>query len=460
MVQAIEEPAFGTSGLRGLSVALTDALVADYAATFCRHFPNNGTLYVGRDLRDSSPRLLNAVAQGAAEAGLTAIDCGVLPTPALALAAMGAGTISIMVTGSHIPADRNGLKFYRADGEITKVDETRMQSEIARVSLTGAKANPTKGHALESYRDRYVDFFGSTALLDQKIGFWSQSSAAREVLPDILRHLGATVVELDRSDIFVPVDTEAVDEEVRAKLKAWSRDHEFDAIVSTDGDADRPLLADDKGSVVPGDILGPLTARLLNADAIVTPVSANTLVDRMDDFTKVQRCRIGSPYVISGMTESDLPRTVGYEPNGGFLLGYEAIQCGRKLAPLMTRDAILPIVAVLVAAQGTSVSKVVEKLPKRRTATDRLEDVPRERSSKIVEDILAGVSTVFPEEMGEIVSTDTTDGARLTFANEIVVHIRPSGNAPELRCYVEAETSERARAVLADTLVQLRSESS
>tara|TARA_B110000908_G_C10080263_1_gene369255 strand:+ start:225 stop:437 length:213 start_codon:yes stop_codon:yes gene_type:complete len=60
-------------------------------------------------------------------AGLAVTDCGDLPTPALALAAIGARAAAVMVTGSHVPADRNGLKFYTPDGEITKIDEMAIQ---------------------------------------------------------------------------------------------------------------------------------------------------------------------------------------------------------------------------------------------------------------------------------------------------------------------------------------------
>ena len=51
---------------------------------------------------------------------------------------------------------------------------------------------------------------------------------------------------------------------------------------------------------------------------------------------------------------------------------------------------------------------------------------------------------MFSELCGEITKIDETDGLRLTFANEEVIHLRPSGNAPELRCYAEADTESRA----------------
>ena len=114
---------FGTSGLRGLATDLIGAESRRYAAAFLRYLRTRGDvgeILVGRDLRQSSPEIARSVI-----AGLDApvVDCGELPTPALALEAMRRKSPAIMITGSHIPADRNGLKFYLADGEIEKADE-------------------------------------------------------------------------------------------------------------------------------------------------------------------------------------------------------------------------------------------------------------------------------------------------------------------------------------------------
>lgn len=456
-------PEFGTSGLRGLSTELTDELCASYAAAFLSLHRHNGTLYIGQDLRDSSPRIAAAVARGARAEGVSVIDCGVLPTPALALAAMKAGTVSIMVTGSHIPANRNGLKFYTATGEFTKEDEGPLRAAVAARSAPGGETvpNETDDAARDAYVARYVSGFPAGTLNGRRIGVWLHSSAAGDVLPRILDGLGATVEGLGRSDDFVPVDTEAVDKETRAMLAEWVRSERLDALVSTDGDADRPLLVDDLGRVVAGDILGPVTAKWLGADEVVTTVSANTLVDLMGAFRRVSRTKIGSPYVIAAMEErqaAGTERVVGYEPNGGFLLGWGVSAEGRRLDRLMTRDSVLPILATLASAagQGTSVSGMLAGYPERRTATDRLQEIPREVSLGIVDAMLGGDLSVLPDGLGDLVGTDTTDGARLSFSTGRVVHIRPSGNAPELRCYVEAESSEIADRLLAEALEKLR----
>lgn len=454
-------PEFGTSGLRGRAEEMNDTLVAAYAAACCGMFPGDGSLMLGRDLRPSSPRIARAVAQGAAAAGLRVVDCGVLPTPALAMAALARGTIAIMVTGSHIPADRNGLKFYRREGEITKDDEAALTAAVAGAGAF-RQVSPTiePGRASGAYAARYVDFFGERALAGQRIGLWEQSSAARDILPDILAGLGADVVRLGRSDSFVPVDTEAVSETVRSQLAGWVAGHGLDALVSTDGDGDRPLLVDALGVMVEGDVLGPLTARALEADVVVTPVSSNSLVDLMGRF-EVRRTKIGSPFVIDAMraaADGRSARVIGYEPNGGVLLGFEARRGDRRLPPLLTRDSALPLLAVLDLArrEACGVADLVATLPARFVARDRLADVPREVATAITGAIIAGDRSALPTGLGEVAKLETLEGARLHFESGVIVTVRPSGNAPELRAYVEADDRATVAAVLAELLARLR----
>ena len=341
-------PKFGTSGLRGLVSELSDGLCAGYVRAFLQITPHSGRLMIGRDLRPSSERIATAVAAAAAAEGLIPVDCGALPTPALALAAMEAGAPSVMVTGSHIPADRNGLKFYTPTGEITKADEAAIlaaYSGAADCPRVDAEQDP---EALPAYRRRYLGFLGRSALSGLRIGVYEHSSVARDLLSETLRFLGAETVSLGRSDDFIPVDTEAVDTETRAMLAGWANQHDLAAIVSTDGDADRPLMTDAKGTVIPGDVLGTLTAGLLGADTVVTPVSSNSMVELSGRFGRVIRTKIGSPFVIAAMEAApDGARVAGFEANGGFLLGFAAEGRGGTIAPLATRDAFLPILVPL-----------------------------------------------------------------------------------------------------------------
>jgi phosphomannomutase len=453
-------PKFGTSGLRGLVTELTDDLVADHVAAFIATCPTGTGLFIGRDLRASSPALAGVVARTARACGLSVTDCGAVPTPALAMAAMAAGAAAVMVTGSHIPDDRNGLKFYTPMGEITKDHEAAILGNLgaARTTLAGP-APVTNDSASAVYVARYVIAFGAEALSGLRIGVYSHSAVGRDVLHDALTALGATTLDLGRADRFVPVDTEAVDAATRAQLAAWAAAHPLDAIVSTDGDGDRPLMTDAAGRVIVGDVLGQITGAMLGAEVVVTPVSSNTGAEAGGAFARVIRTRIGSPYVIAAMEQAG-GKVVGYEANGGFLLGFAADGPAGPLPPLMTRDALLPLIAPLSRTKAAGgLAELVAAQPPRFTASDRLQEVPTERTQALVSSLAESAQNrakFLLQFDGVEAGLDQTDGLRISLADGRVVHLRPSGNAPELRFYAEADSATAAEALLAQGLAVLR----
>ena len=454
---------FGTSGLRGLAVDLVGAPSARYTRAFLDYLSGQGALppgapvMVGRDLRASSPEIARSVIDAIGAAGFSAVDCGELSTPALALYAQQQGAPAIMVTGSHIPADRNGLKFYVADGEITKADEQGIGGALrpdGPAPAPGAITRPAP-EAAAGYLDRYRVAFAPTALAGLRIGVFQHSSVARDMLTELLAALGAEVVAFGRADHFVSIDTEALSAADAAQARAWVEGHRLDALVSTDGDADRPLVADETGSFIRGDMLGILTAQFLKADAVVTPVTSNSSIEGLGSFTAVVRTKVGSPFVIDGMAEArrnGATTVVGFEANGGVLLGSDARIGGRLLAALPTRDAFLPILAALVGARakGLTLSQLVASLPPRVARSDRLEHVPQERTAALLGQLAdPAYAARYFAPVGTVDSVSTLDGLRFVLASGDVVHYRASGNAPELRCYTEASSAERADALLA-----------
>ena len=450
-------PKFGTSGLRGLVTELTPDLVTSYVQAFVRSCDIGTVVYVGRDLRPSSRSLADIALTAAQNMGVDVVDAGEVPTPALALTAQQQSASAIMITGSHIPADRNGLKFYSTAGEITKADETAICGAVSDPETTATQGTRRSDLDVNArYILRYVAAFGPSALTGKRIGLYSHSSVGRDVLRDILKCLGAEVSELGRSSTFIPVDTEAVDPDTRSKIFDWVSANGFDAVVSTDGDADRPLLADENGKIVPGDIMGQITAEGLGADTVVTPISSNSGISAKG-FAQVELTRIGSPYVIAAMNGSQ-GRVVGYEANGGFLLGFDAACLAGQLNPLMTRDCVLPLIMALVASGDGSLSQRVALEPRIVTVADRLQDVPQDVSSAFVDGLINDIDArahFLASIDGIEVKTDLTDGVRMYLEDGRVVHIRPSGNAPELRVYVEADYEAQAHSTLQASLSSL-----
>jgi phosphomannomutase len=256
-------------------------------------------------------------------------------------------------------------------------------------------------------------------------------------------------VAIGRSETFIPVDTEAVSADTGTELAGWVHAHQLDALVSTDGDADRPLVVDETGTLIRGDTLGILTAKFVGADAVVTPVTSNSAIEATGFFKQVVRTRVGSPFVIAGMAQAR-GKVVGFEANGGVLLGSDVTVNGTMLSAMPTRDAMLPILAVLGAARAAAqtLSQLVATLPSRVARSDRLEHVPAERSALLLERLRTDAAGFFAPQ-GKIAATSDIDGLRFELAGGDVIHYRPSGNAPELRCYTEAATAERAEALLA-----------
>jgi phosphomannomutase len=530
--------AFGTSGLRGLVTDITDLEAYVNTRGFLEYLLERGEAPQGQpvslagDFRpstDSAERsILRAVARAIQDAGLGVEYLGRVPTPALTYYAMQQRRPSIMVTGSHIPFDRNGIKFNKPAGEVLKTDEAgilRAVERVRRAEYQRAAADslfaddgmfkpgarpalpPVNPAASRDYVRRYLDFFRPDALRGLRVIVYQHSAVGRDLLVELLSALGASVIALARSDTFVPVDTEAITADTLARLQqladeARARHGPIDAIVSTDGDSDRPLLAgltaEGRVAFFGGDVLGIVVAEFLQADAVVVPISANDAVDlwAAPRGVCVRKTRIGSPYVIAGMQQaaaSGAARVVGWEANGGFLTGTDIEREGRCLKALPTRDAALPLLAALRAAQERRLPLVdlFAQLPRRFSRAGLIDHFPTETSRALVrrltptpaafqevefagdgarlyradgtteaatgevwracEAVRRELESFFQREegFGRVVRLNTLDGVRVWFDNGDIAHVRPSGNAPQLRIYAVADHPERAEQIVA-----------
>jgi phosphomannomutase len=246
----------------------------------------------------------------------------------------------------------------------------------------------------------------------------------------------------------------------------------------------------------PGDLVGMVVAEFLQADAVVVPITCNDAIDRGPlKHILEPKTRIGSPFVIAGLEAArskGRKAVCGWEPNGGFLTGSDIRREGRVLRALPTRDAMLPILSVLFFAmdQKLSLWELFDRLPKRFGRAGLLRNFSRAVGLKIVQQIspfgsdivevrfqagdvrflhAARAETALPESakttalqvrenlarfftsalgFGQISKLDYTDGVRIGFENGDITHVRPSGNADELRIYAVADTPARADAIV------------
>ncbi len=457
--------AFGTSGARGLVTQFTPNVCGAFSAAFVAAMKADFTfkqIAIAIDNRPSSYAMAQACASVLTQLDIEVIYYGVVPTPALAYVAKEQAIPAIMVTGSHIPFDRNGLKFYRPDGEISKADEQVILNKAVEFAAIEELTELTvNNQATEDYIERYTSLFDSPWLAGKRIGIYEHSSAGRDLYYKIFEAFGAEVISLERSDQFVPIDTEAVSKEDTLKAINWSKEHNLDLVFSTDGDGDRPLVSDENGNWLRGDILGLLTSDALKIEALAVPVSCNTAIELCKRFPYVERTKIGSPYVIAEFAKlaEKYSSVAGFEANGGYLLGSDVELNGQSLKALPTRDAVLPVIMLLMAAQQTSISTLVKELPQRFTHSDRIQNFATEKSLALI-----AKGKVEPQELlkligidkAEVAHVDITDGLRLTLDNQQIIHLRPSGNAPELRCYVEADVFESAYQCVVNVLNKIQ----
>lgn len=534
---------FGTSGVRARVEELTDVEVYCLTRGTLAYLEQIGkvtqkarpreeiAIPLAGDLRPSTARLLEATAKAIQDAGYQVDYGGRIPTPTLTYCALKRGVASFMVTGSHIPADRNGQKANRCDGEVLKSDEPGIISAVesfraqeyarpAGASMFTQEGSfkpgyrstlpPVNPKLAEDYRDRYRTVFAQDALAGLRVLFFEYSAVGGELLPQILSDAGAEVICAGRSEEFIPLDTEAVSDAQLSLLRELiEQSGPVDALISSDGDSDRPLVIGVNGAELtffPGDLLGAVVAEFLGADAAAVPISANPVLEAFLERRgiAVRRTRIGSPYVIEAMQRwqnEGKQRVVAWEANGGFLVGSDIPLGDGVLEALPTRDAALPILCVLAAArrQGLGLAKLLERFPPSFGQFDLIDAFPQELSQQLVsyfalEDprveelrfeqarvvLLDGsgqelgsfptgsvegqawlgrkrlLEQVFSARLGfsPLASINVLDGVRCYFENGEIVHIRPSGNAPQLRIYAFAATFARARVIAALAVAQ------
>jgi phosphomannomutase len=540
-----QELKFGTSGRRGEVVQLTQLEIYINALSELEYLqglaPARGGIVRGNefffacDLRPSSfsyvpeqggrGEIAQAIERAIEDADMRPVYLGQIPTPALTLFATSRQRGSMMITGSHIPFDRNGYKTNTSRGELLKEHEEPVGRVVQQVrkriygqpfadSLFNAQGLFKTGHrdlpmensaAKDEYLQRYRAFFDGSSLSGRRLLVYQHSAVGRDLLVEVLRAFGAEVFPAGRSDTFVPIDTENIDEAQLSVIQsladeAVSSHGPIDAVISVDGDSDRPLVlgvdtVSGKVKFFGGDLLGMITAEYLGADAVVVPISCNDGIDRGQLASVTEpKTRIGSPYVIAGMEVARAKgRHVicGWEANGGFLTGSDIERDGRLLKALPTRDAFLPILSTLFSAQeqGLSLTELFAKLPSRFSRAALLKDFPRPVSLRIMErfspvdplirnvrfgphsttvtdqdgkevpvseaalrhlnDLKVSLEGFFDKQRGftSITGLNYTDGVRIIFDNGEVAHFRPSGNADELRMYAVADTLARAEQI-------------
>jgi phosphoglucosamine mutase len=421
---------FGTDGVRGVAnVDLTAELALALGRATARVLHASGFV-IGRDTRRSGPLLQGAFSAGLATEGVVVADVGVLPTPALALLAKRRGVPAAVVSASHNPYGDNGIKLFSAAGSKLPVDtEQAIERELdalmsspvhppARPTGAGVGSIDPDHKGAEEYRQSVARSLKGRRLDGLHVVLDCANGAASRIAPSIFQALGARVEAVHDQPDVVNINDGCGSTHPEALSKAVvERGAAFG--LAFDGDADRLVAVDHRGTVADGDTLLALFAidladrGLLPGDSVVVTVMSNLgfRIAMTERNIEVVETPVGDRAVLEALEA------------GGFNLGGE--QSGhivfRHLAS--TGDGILTglLLADLVVRSGVGLATLSSGL---------IERVPQVLRSVAVLDAhrLVAASEVW-ETVREIEEALGSNGRVL---------LRPSGTEPVVRVMVES----------------------
>ena len=323
---------FGTDGIRG---TYGDACInAEFAlrmgAAMGAMLPEGASVLLGRDTRASGPELCQALAIGLQTNGVGVLDCGIVPTPAVARAVVAhSAALGIAVTASHNPASDNGIKLFDENGcKLTPEAEMEIEQAIDAQTIPVELPTQPEVRAVDGgshYIQAVLELFEPNLLKGLKLVLDTANGATCKTSPAVLEALGAEVILLganpDGLNINLGVGSEHADALAVAVLK-----HEADYGIAHDGDGDRLVISDSAGTILDGDILlGILGLHALEADrlgarTLVATVQSNLGLDFAirNSGGEIERTDVGDRNVARRMQE--LGATVGGENSGHIIL--------------------------------------------------------------------------------------------------------------------------------------------
>src|SRR5258708_3624151 len=313
---------FGTSGIRGDAETLfTSQFCFDIGCTFVEFLRREKLLSpiaVGMDPRVSSPRIKKELFKGLSTSGMGLFDEGVTPIPSMNWLIKNTEVDgAIMITGSHIAPHLNGVKFYAHNEEISEEDERLIEDIYWKLKdKVKAPKNDIEAVMETRARDLYKELLLS--LIDGKLPKWkigldTANGGQTTVIPYLLEELGMEVVKVncDLEEPFIARDTDTGDKAGIEKLQELVKKEKCDFGIAYDGDGDRVVFIDEKGSFIQGEYSCCLIAKESKSDIIVTTIAASQVVDTIGK--KIIRTKVGSPYVVGEMKKT--AANFGFEPN-------------------------------------------------------------------------------------------------------------------------------------------------
>jgi len=446
---------FGTNGIRGIvngeTLNAELALGIGSAVGTLLHKDGRRRVTIGTDTRTSNDMLKHAVVSGLLSAGCVVADLGVAPTPAIQYAVKtGEAEFGVIITASHNPPEFNGIKCVDGDGTELPADKER---EIESIYFSGefhrAAWREVRGVRQDTGAiSRYIDGVLSQVDVERlrkaglKVVLDCANGTAGLSSPFMLDRMGCKVVTLNAQPqgTFPGHESEPTEANVQ-DLIVLVKASGADLGAVHDGDGDRTVFVDEKGSFIQGDQALALISREMVAEAgggtVVTTVSSSSSVE---DAVKaaggdVVFTRVGSPVVTRKMMETGA--VFGGEESGGLIFPKHQFckEGGMSLAKMLD----------IMAKHGKPLSELLAEIPSYSLHKLKVE-CPDELKDKALE-LFASAATG-----DEVV---TIDGVKV-FSEMGWVLVRPSGTEPACRVYAEAKDDGTARRLAEDGMARLR----
>ncbi|MBU6253797.1 MAG: phosphoglucosamine mutase [Acidobacteria bacterium] len=435
---------FGTDGVRGVAgVDLTAELAFNLSTAaasvladlgeFAGHRP---TAIVGQDSRASGQYLEEAICRGLSSAGIDVYRVGILPTPAISFLVKDRGAdLGVMISASHNPASDNGIKFFdRTGSKLADQIEAKIESVLGKIveSTNGAGRVIEDLEAKESYIKNLLKSLDGN-LSGIKVVIDCANGAASFVAPDVLKRAGAEVVAISASPNGLNINDNCGSTHLENLIEAV-KDEGADIGIAHDGDADRVLAIDDKGSVIDGDfILGILAQDMvLPTKTVVGTVMTNLgLIKALEEKgIKFIATAVGDRYVLEEMLA------------GGHVLGGE--QSGHIIMSKYanTGDGLLTAL------------QLISKLKKSGKSASELASF-----MKRYPQVLINVSGVAKEKLAsnQVIAKAVSDVEK-KLSDKGRVLLRASGTEALIRVMIEAEDHSLAQELASELATLVKSE--
>ena len=435
---------FGTDGVRGVAgVDLTAELAFNLSTAaasvladlgeFAGHRP---TAIVGQDSRASGQYLEEAICRGLSSAGIDVYRVGILPTPAISFLVKDRGAdLGVMISASHNPASDNGIKFFdRSGSKLADQIEAKIESVLGKTveSTNGAGKVIEDLDAKESYIQNLLKSLDGN-LSGLKVVVDCANGAASFVAPDVLKRAGAEVIAISASPNGLNINDNCGSTHLENLIEAV-KSQGADIGIAHDGDADRVLAIDEKGSVIDGDfILGILAQDMeLPTKTVVGTVMTNLgLIKALEEKgIKFIATAVGDRYVLEEMLA------------GGHLLGGE--QSGHIIMSKYanTGDGLLTAL------------QLISKLKKSGKSASELASF-----MKRYPQVLINVSGVAKEKLAsnQIIAKAVSD-TQQRLEDKGRVLLRASGTEALIRVMIEAQDLSLAQELASELATLVKSE--